>query len=124
MDTGNLALLMIIIVSLGLFVMVYGIVYLKSRERMAMIERGMEPQTSLPKQKQVNPAFSLTFGLLLIGSGLGLLIAFLMDQMAFSNANRYIDTTALYFALIAVFGGLGLFISYLLERKNEQKKDL
>ncbi len=122
MDTGNLALLMIIIVSLGLFVMVYGIVYLRSREKMAMIERGMEPQPSLPKQKPVNPAFSLTFGLLLIGCGLGLFIAFSMDQIAFSNPNHYIDTTALYFSLIAVFGGLGLFISYLIERKNQKKE--
>lgn len=120
----DLRLLIPILISLGLFAMIFGIVYLKSRERMAMIERGMEPNNSLPRQRQNNPAFVLTFGLLLIGAGLGLFIAYFMDYFLFSNRFHYVDTTAIYFAMIAIFGGLGLFISYLIESKSNQKKEL
>ncbi len=121
MDTGNLALLMIILVSLGLFVLIFGIVYLRNKERMAMIERGMDPQTDLPKQRQSNPAFILTFGLLLIGSGLGLFLAYLLDNFI---ANYRTANPALYFSLIAIFGGLGLFTAYIIESKAEKKKEL
>lgn len=88
---------------------------------MSMIERGMELNTSFPKRD--NRSFSLTFGLLLIGAGFGLFIAFLLDHLLFSSRNNYIDTTAIYFALIAIFGGLGLFISYLIESKSNKNKD-
>ena len=125
MHTGNLALLMIIIVSLGLIAMIFGIVYLRNKERMAMIERGMEPDNSLPAQRRSNPAFSLTFGLLLIGSGLGLFIAFMLNQWVFTDHGRIVDSPAVYFSMIAIFGGLGLFVSYLIEtKKNKVVKEL
>jgi len=122
MDANQLAVLIPIITFVGLFLLIFGIYYLRNKERMAMIERGMEPQTNFPK-KQDNRSFSLTFGLLLIGAGLGLFIAYLLDYLVFSSRFHYVDTTAIYFALIAIFGGLGLFISYLIESKSNQKKD-
>lgn len=90
---------------------------------MAMIERGMDPQSDLPKPRQNNSSINLTFGLLLIGSGLGLFIAYLMDFFVFRNQG-VLDSPAIYFSLIAIFGGLGLFISYLIERKSNQTKEL
>lgn len=124
MEGRILALLIPILISLGLFALIFGIVYLRNKERMAMIERGMDPRTYLPKPRQSNPAFTLTFGLLLIGSGFGLFIAYLMDYFLFSNRFHYVDTTAIYFALIAIFGGLGLFTAYQIENKANQKKEL
>ena len=123
MDTGNLALLMIIIVSLALFVMIFGIMYLRNKERMAMIERGMSPETELPKPRPGNSSINLTFGLLMIGSGLGLFIAYILDYFVFRNQG-ILDSPAVYFALIAIFGGLGLFISYLIENKANKQKQL
>jgi len=122
MDANQLAVLIPIITFVGLFLLIFGIYYLRNKERMAMFERGMEPQTNFTK-KQDNRSFSLTFGLLLIGAGLGLFIAYLLDYLVFSSRFHYVDTTAIYFALIAIFGGLGLFISYLIESKSNQKKD-
>ncbi len=43
-DTANLGIMCGIIVSLGFFAMIFGVVYLYKRERMAMIERGMDPR--------------------------------------------------------------------------------
>ena len=52
-----------------MFGMIYGVVYLYRRERMAMIERGMDPRNYKPRSFNYN---TLKWGLLLIGSGLGL----------------------------------------------------
>lgn len=101
-----------IVVPTAMFLTIFGIVYLYKRERMAMIERGMDPRRYKP---QSAPFQNLKWGLLLIGSGLGLFLAYLLDRTAFGNDS---DNEAIYFSLIAVFGGLGLFISYLIEKKE------
>ncbi|MGN6638739.1 MAG: DUF6249 domain-containing protein [Mucilaginibacter sp.] len=115
MDTGNLGIMAGIIISLGFFGMIFGIVYLYKRERMAMIERGMDPRRYKP---QTAPYQNLKWGLLLIGAGVGLLLAYILDETVFVNT----DNPALYFALIAIFGGLGLFGSYRIEKKEEYSK--
>jgi len=111
--------LMIILVNLGLFAMIFGIVYLNKREKMAMIERGMDPRRYKP---QSAPYQNLKWGLLLIGAGLGLFIAFVLDRAVFATAIHDGDANAaIYFALIAVFGGAGLFLSYLIEKRDDAK---
>ena len=101
-----------IVVPTAMFLTIFGIVYLYKRERMAMIERGMDPRRYKP---QSAPFQNLKWGLLLIGAGLGLFLAYLLDRTAFANDN---DNEAIYFGLIAIFGGLGLFVSYLIEKKE------
>jgi hypothetical protein len=103
----------------GGFAMVFGIVYLKTKENLAMVEKGMNP-----KQQYNRPApfKSLKLGLLLLGAGLGLLLAFIIDaNMTTTTVNnfRHHDdaNAAIYFALIAMGGGLGLISSYAIERK-------
>lgn len=113
MDTANLGILCGIIISLGFFAMIFGIVYLYKRERMAMIERGMDPRRYKP---QSAPFQNLKWGLLMIGAGLGLFLAFLLDRTVFESS-RY-ENEAIYFALIAICGGLGLFTSYRIEKKE------
>ena len=112
--TGNLAILMVIIVNLGLCAMVFGIVYLHKRERMAMIERGMDPRRY---KQRVLPYLTLKCGLLLIGAGLGLFLAYTLDRTLFKSAEDD-NNAAIYFALITFFGGLGLFTSFLIEKRD------
>jgi hypothetical protein len=119
MDTGNLAVLMVIIVSLGLFVMIFGIVYLNKREKLAMIERGMDPRSYKP---QSAPYQNLKWGLLLIGAGIGLFLAFVLGHTIFHSIDND-DIPALYFSLIAIFGGGGLFLSYRIEKKEVLDKE-
>ena len=119
MDTGNLAILMVIIVSISMFAMIFGIVYLHKRERMAMIERGMDPRSYKPRSQTYN---TLKWGMLLIGAGLGLFLAYILDHTWFESMNRDENNPAIYFSLIALFGGLGLFISFLIERKAEPQR--
>ena len=117
-STANLGIMCGIIISLGFFAMIFGIVYLYKRERMAMIERGMDPRRYRP---QTVPFQNLKWGLLLIGAGLGLFLAFLLDRGVFKS-DYYDSNPAIYFSLIAIFGGLGLFASYRIEKKEVDKE--
>jgi hypothetical protein len=106
-----------ILVSLGLFAMIFGIVYLSNREKMAMIERGMDPRAY---KAQPAPYKNLKWGLLLMGAGLGLFFAFVLDKTIFHVGE---DNPAIYFALIAIFGGGGLVLSYKIEKKEILDKE-
>ena len=119
MDTGQLGIMAGIAISLGFFVMIFGIVYLYKRERMAMIERGMDPRSYKPHASLSAPYQTLKWGLLLIGSGLGLCLAYIVSTSVFPDDD---GNPAMYFGLIAVFGGLGLFISFLMEKKDNDKR--
>src|SRR4029079_13006552 len=95
----------------GGFAMIFGIAYLKTRENLAMVEKGMNP-----KQRFNRPApfKSLKLGLLLLGAGLGLLIAYIIDinfNLVTGNFHHHDENPAIYFALIAMGGGLGLISS-------------
>ncbi|QQL49044.1 DUF6249 domain-containing protein [Mucilaginibacter ginkgonis] len=110
----NAGILIPILVPLGFFLTIFGIVYLHKRERMALIERGMDPRRY---KSQSAPYQNLKWGLLLIGSGLGLFLAYALDSWhVFSTPGE--DNPSIYFALIAIFGGLGLFQSYRVEMKE------
>ena len=119
--TGELGVMAGIIIPTALFAMIFGIVYLAKRERMAMIERGMDPRRYKP---QSAPYQTLKWGLLLIGAGAGLFFAYLLDHTAFRHMTNDFDdggNVAIYFALIAIFGGAGLFVSFLMEKKESDK---
>jgi hypothetical protein len=113
MNTGNLGILAGIVISLGFFMMIFAIIYLYKRERMAMIERGMDPRAYKP---QSAPYQNLKWGLLLIGSGIGLFLAFVLSHGVFRDMDD--DIFFLYLSLIAIFGGAGLFLSYRIEKKE------
>ena len=100
-----------IVMFAGGFAMVFGIVYLKTRQNLAMIEKGMNPRE---KARRSTPTY-LKWGMLLIGSGIGLLTAFLIDTLMIP---REIEPVALYFSLIAIGGGIGLVASYRMDKKE------
>ncbi|RYD89945.1 MAG: hypothetical protein EOP54_24755 [Sphingobacteriales bacterium] len=105
-----------ILVPLGLFAMIFGIFYIRNRERMAMIERGIDPRASKP---QSAPYQNLKWGLLLLGAGLGLTLATFLQEFVFHDD----DQPGIFFGLIAIFGGLGLFLSYRIEKKEVLDKE-
>ena len=111
----------------GGFAMVFGIVYLRTRQNMAMIEKGMNPKETINRPA---PYKNLKWALLLIGAGTGLFVAYLLDNYVIKHTyltetfgsntyRRQTDegTPAIYFALIAIGGGFGLFGSYKMEKK-------
>ena len=109
----------------GGFAMIFGIYYLKTRQNMAMIEKGMNPKEFADRPA---PYKNLKWALLLVGAGIGLFLAYLLDNYVLYNVTRFTDSAGhyynnneknvpIYFALIAIGGGLGLFGSYKIEKK-------
>ena len=118
MGPGQLGVLAGIIIPLSLFAMIFGIVYLNKREKLAMIERNMDPRSYKP---QSAPYQNLKWGLLLIGSGIGLFLAYVLNRGIFNSFDD--DVFFLYVSLIAVFGGAGLFLSYRIEKREVLDKE-
>jgi hypothetical protein len=100
-----------ILVPLSFFAMVFGLVYIKSRENMSMIEKGLNPKEFANRPA---PYRNLKNGLLLLGSGIGLALAYIITQYILHDE----DNPALWFALIGIGGGLGLITSYRIEKKE------
>ena len=118
----------------GGFAMIFGIFYLRSRQNLAMIDKGMNPREPA-RQYRPAPYRTLKWALLLVGSGAGLFIAYMLDQYGLPhqaytetyNGNTYHHRNegnpAIYFSMIAIGGGLGLLISYFMEKKWWDKQD-
>ena len=104
--------LFLIVMFTGFFAMIFGIVYLTTRQNMAMIEKGMNPKEAAVRRSM--PRY-LKWAMLFIGAGVGLLVAFFIDTYML-RYNQ--EPEAVYFALLAIGGGLGLLASYKME-KNE-----
>lgn len=105
-----------ILVPLGAFAMVYGIIALSIRrkERMALIEHKMD--ASIFAQEK-NCFSSLKYGLLFFFVGIGLLIA--NGLVAYG----IMDSDVAFFSMAFLFGGIALIVDFFIERmkKNEQK---
>lgn len=122
MDRHSLAILVPILVPLGVFAMVFGIRYLENQERMAMIAKGMTPPQRGGINRDFNPSRTLRNALVLVGAGLGLLLAIWIDHTfypySFDGGDHENRAEGYYFALIAIGAGIGLLTSYAYERKN------
>ncbi len=114
------------IIPVTFFALIFGIVYIRNKENMALIERGLNPRQRASDYRP-RPFVNLKYGLLLIGSGSGLLLAYILDSVWLGHrvvvTNGGINSTdsdnpAIYFALIAIGGGIGLVISYAIEKKE------
>ena len=124
MEAGEV--LIPIVMFAGGFAMVFGIVYLRTRQNLAMIEKGMNPKEFANRPA---PYKNLKWALLLIGAGAGLFLAYVLDNYVLIQNQSHWDhdkNIPIYFALIAIGGGLGLFGSYRIEKKwwddNKEKQ--
>jgi hypothetical protein len=122
MQAAELGVLWLILSSLALFAMIFGLRYMSNKEKMAMIEKGMDPKLRHFRPRPA-PFVSLKWGLLIVGAGLGLLVAYLLDNTLLYRIGHDHDefngtNVTIYFALIAIGGGLGLIASYRVEKKE------
>src|ERR1700719_4852997 len=126
MGPDQLVFFWLILCSVSICALLFGNRYLNNRENMAMIEKGLDPK--LKQERRPAPFRNLKWGLLLVGAGLGLFLAYLMDNTVLYKVGHYVGhwsggdyeangaNVALYFAFIAVGGGLGLITSYRIEK--------
>lgn len=102
-----------VFVPLGFFAMIVAIVYLRQRrqERFLMIEKGIDAKMlDVPKSS----SHSLKWGILLVGLGLGMLIANALARTV------YFRVEEAYFAMLFLFGGISLLLFYFLDRKQKK----
>jgi hypothetical protein len=131
MGPGQLVFVWLTFSSIALFAMIFGLRYMSNKENMSMIEKGMDPKlrTLRPPRPRPVPFRNLKWGLLLVGAGLGLLIAYLLDntllyRMGHDGHDEYNGGNIItYFALVAIGGGLGLIASYRIEKKELLDKE-
>jgi hypothetical protein len=134
MGPEQLVFLWLILMSLGICAVIFGWRYMRSRENLSMIEKGLDPSIK-PERPRPAPFRSLKWGLLLVGVGLGLFVAYLLDNTVLykvgHSVSRWEDggfstngaNVSIYFALIAIGGGLGLITSYKIEKKELLDKE-
>lgn len=116
MNVAALGVMVPIVATIGAFVMVVYLRRFTNQERIAMIERGVDPQIFVNTKRSRNAAPALRASLLLIGVGLGLLIGYFLDR---NFDMRWVG----YFSMLFIFGGIGLGLAYLVE-ENKNKKTL
>lgn len=109
----NADVLIPILVPLGFFAMIFGIVYMHKKENLAMVDKNMNPKL------QYRAPQYLKWGLLLVGAGSGLFIGYIFDEYLARNS----DNEALYFAMIAIGGGVGLICSYKMDLKEYKQSN-
>ena len=104
-----------VLITAIVFGFIYGIVFLfvRKKERMALIEKGTD--ASLFFGNQGLSFYALKFGLLLIGVAIGLILG------AILTATTTLNNEAVYFSMIFLFGGIGLVISHYLEKKARKE---
>lgn len=111
-------------IPLSLFATVFGLYFLRSRENLSMIERGINPRRSYGRGPR--PYQYMKYAFLLIGGGLAIAVAYILDYTFLQELTKttlsdgtvhYQDNSAFYLSLLAIGGGLGLYFAFRLERK-------
>jgi len=94
----------------------------RHKERMAMVEKGVNPIDIKPSSParfwQVNVLSNLKWGLLMVFAGIGLFVGFQLE-----NYFGFHEDTAI-FGSILIAGGLALIIFYIIAARKAKKEEL
>jgi len=105
-----------IVIPVTLFASIFGIVYMflttRNKERMAMIEKGMDISLLTKRSDSSSPInfWVIKVGLLMVGIAIGVFIGSLASRGLMNEDEAYPT-------MILLFGGLALISSYFLEKK-------
>ncbi len=110
METEVIAVFIPIVTVISIIVMIIYLRRFENDERMAMIEKGVDP-TLFNLKKQRSTSLPLRFSLLMIGVGIGLFIGYFLDM------NYRMEEVA-YFSMLFIWGGIGLGLAYVIEEKK------
>jgi hypothetical protein len=109
METEALGIMIPIIFIIGTIIMIIYLRKYANEERMAMIEKGVDPSAFTAKPG--NPSAALRASLLLIGSGVGLLLGHVLDE-------TFNMEEVGYFSMLLICGGVGLGLAYIIEERK------
>ncbi|MBL7817718.1 MAG: hypothetical protein JNL70_22110 [Saprospiraceae bacterium] len=120
MDPKVIAVSIPIISTIGLFTMIIFLRRYHNMERMAMIERGMNPadlktEFRAMKRRERDPFRFLRIACALVGVGLGLFIGNVLRMIDF------LDRGGIVAGLVCIFGGGGLLVGYFIQMSMQNK---
>lgn len=98
------------LVSIAAFATAFGIIYTivvtRYRERMSMLEKGLNPNLGTRSL-----ARTLKVGMLSMGVAIGAMIG------NYLHKNSFLDGFVAYFSMMSFFGGLALILNFIIERR-------
>jgi len=104
------------LVSIAAFATAFGIIYVivitRYRERMSMLEKGVDP-ASFNKPKGVDTR-TLKAGMVCVGIAMGLLMGNLLYK------TDLLDKLVAYFSMTFLFGGISLIMNFIIEQKMKR----
>jgi hypothetical protein len=107
-----------VLIPFAFFALVFGSLYVhlttRNKERLALIEKGADPELFKAKPELGTGHRNIKAGLFLIGIAIGILAGYFL-------AEGGMQETPAYFSMIFLFGGIALVISHYLEKKNQEK---
>jgi hypothetical protein len=107
-----------IFVPISFFACIVLIVYIyfsnRNKERMALIEKGVDAGIFKSNHRRVN-LLTFKLGFFLIGLGIGLLVGNIIA------ASTKLEEEVAYFSMVFLFGGISLIIYHVMEKKIMQK---
>lgn len=108
----------IIAISLTIFGIVYTFFTYRNKERLALIESGVDVEYFRRKTQRQN-IILLSFGLIFIGFAIGILCGFFLEKYLLVNYNPkdYRNYPQAYLSMITFFMGLAMLISYFINRR-------
>lgn len=102
-----------LLVSIAAFAGIFGIVYVflmtRHKERMSMLEKGVDPSTFAPRP---GSSGTLKFGMFFVGIALGILIGNVLED-AFG-----VDGEVAFLSMVFLFGGVSLIANHLIDKKS------
>ena len=111
-----------ILIPLSLFTAIFGIVYLylstRNKERLALIEKGVDASIFMKGKQQAAPIWKvliLNLALLLMGIGIGIFIASILHY------NLGVDDDVAYPGTIFLMAGIGLFAGFTMTKNLDKE---
>lgn len=108
-----------IVLILGITILGYVFFTARHRERMSIIDKGVDPSLFVSKGK-TSTFFTLKLGMLAVGVSLGIIVALILGEI-FED----LPVEPVVIAMILLFGGVSLIVNFTIESKiiSKSKKE-
>ena len=112
----------IIAIALTVFGIAYTFFTYRNKERLALIESGLDVEYFRRKTQSQN-IMLLSFGLIFIGFAIGVLSGFFFEKYLLENYNPkdYRNYPQAYISMVTLFMGLAMLISYFINRRMKKQ---
>jgi hypothetical protein len=107
-----------VLIPFAFFALVFASLYVhlttRNKERLALIEKGADPELFKQKSEPKSGYETFKIGLFLVGIALGIVAGYFLAESGMGEG-------AAYFSMIFLFGGIALVASFLLKGKVVKK---